>query len=122
MKRLGRDHFIALRSLDGGRWLQGQQFMWKFNREWRSVSFDEVPALDAVDRLIELGLAEQVVCCSECKRESFRLTEAGRAMVIRMNARPGERIDNAVVEPTKAPTSRGWFKQLIQVIAPRLQS
>jgi len=30
MERLGNDHFIALRSLAKSRWVQGQQFEWKF--------------------------------------------------------------------------------------------
>jgi len=117
MERLGNDHFIALRSLAKSRWVQGQQFEWKFNREWRLVSFGDVPAFDAVDRLMVLGLAEQVVCCSECKREVFQLTESGRAMVSRMNgstAEPSPQEQEASRDTVETPHSGGWFNRLAQ--------
>ncbi|HEJ2342739.1 TPA: hypothetical protein ACWLUJ_005708 [Pseudomonas aeruginosa] len=79
--RLGKDHFIALRSLVRGRWVQGQQFEWKYNREWRLVGFGDVPALDVVWDLMEMGLAEKSVCCEACQRDAFQITEKGRDIV-----------------------------------------
>lgn len=119
-ERLGNDHFIALRSLAKSRWVQGRQFEWKFNREWRVVNFGEVPALDAVDRLVVLGLVEQVVCCAGCKREVFQLTDSGRAMVSRMNGQPAQ-ISTGETSPAQAQThqSGGWFDRLAQVFTTR---
>ncbi len=123
MERLARDHFIAMRSLAKSRWVQGQKFEWKFNRQWRAVTYSEVPWLDAVYRLIEVGLAEQVECCPACKRVVFQLTESGRAMVARMNDAPVcARADDASPEATKAQHTPSWINRMGQVLTARLRS
>ena len=83
--RLVRDDFIALRSLANSRWLQGEGFIWRFNNGWRCATYSDVPALDAADRLVAMGLAEDAVCDCGCRRPMFQLTPRGRAFVERMN-------------------------------------
>lgn len=75
--RLCNDDFKALRSLARGRWVQGREIYWKFNRTWSCVPFSNA-ALDAAFRLIEMGLVENFVCCPACG-EVFQLTQAGHA-------------------------------------------
>lgn len=78
-KRLTKDQFIALRSLARGRWIQGQPIEWKTNRTWGIAKFGEVPALEAVDGLLGMGLAECSVCCDSCRRPTIQLTESGHS-------------------------------------------
>lgn len=107
---LCKDDFVLLRSLSRGRWVQGQKIEWRFNREWRFVSFKSVPALCAADRLGVLGLVEQVVCCLECTRVVFQLTDAGRDLAARIDGpkRPSCVDDSPQIE-AKVPQSEVWL-------------
>lgn len=106
--RLQRDDFIALRSLSQRMWRQGDTLRWKFNRTWRSVTFYDVPALDAAFRLVAMGLVEDTECCAGCRRPSFKLTTRGVAMVERMNSRP----QVVISEKAAAKPVGGIFGQL----------
>jgi len=86
-RRLTADDFIALRSLAQRRWMQGDRIDWKFNRSWRSVTVSDAPALEAADRLVAMGLAEETICCRGCSRAVIQLTEKGLAMVGRLDGR-----------------------------------
>jgi hypothetical protein len=108
--RLQQDDFIALRSLSKGMWRQGDMFDWKFNRTWRLASFGDVPALDAADRLVAMGLVEDTVCCAGCRRPSFKLTTRGIAMVGRINSRPRVEVDEKA--SAAAVPARGIVSQL----------
>lgn len=96
--RLQHDDFVALRSLSQRPWRQGDTFGWKFNRTWRSVSFGDVPALEAADRLIAMGLVERTVCCADCRLPAFKLTARGVTMIERINAKPREVFVKAAIE------------------------
>lgn len=105
--RLQQDDFTALRSLSQRMWRQGDTFGWRFNRTWHSVSFGEVPALEAADRLIAMGLAETTVCCADCRRPAFKLTARGIAMVGRINTTPRSEVaESPIAEPAKGLCAR----------------
>ncbi|MDH0342021.1 hypothetical protein [Chromobacterium haemolyticum] len=121
-KRLEADHFIALRSLARRRWLQGEKIEWKFNREWRSVTYWDVPALDVVYRLITMDLVEDIECSCGCRRDVFQLTEKGKAFVDRMNSH-STKTDAGLVEQLpiqeEKPPQTGWLNWLRQAFSTR---
>lgn len=88
--RLNKEQFVALRSLAKGRWVQGQQIEWKFNRSWRFVKFSKT-SLDAVFSLQLRGLATKGKCCLKCRRDVFLLTEAGLKFINEANS-PGQQL------------------------------
>jgi hypothetical protein len=110
-QQLSPEHFMALRSLAKSRWVQGQKIEWRFNREWRVVSIAEVPALDAADRLLALGLVEGTVCCIKCEREVFQLTDSGREFVSLMDGSSGVTSGKETSASTVVPTPKAgeWF-------------
>jgi hypothetical protein len=85
IRNLIADDFIALRSLAQASWIQSELILWKFNRTWCSVSFTDVPALEATNRLEKMGLVLHSNCCSDCLRAAIKLTDRGRAFCDRLN-------------------------------------
>lgn len=92
-ERLTKDHFIALRSLAKGRWVQGNPIEWKFNRTWLFVKVTKT-SLDAVDTLQTRGLAIKGKCCLKCKRDVYLLTEAGLDLVSQANSPTQRRVES----------------------------
>ncbi|RMM39235.1 hypothetical protein ALQ79_200766 [Pseudomonas amygdali pv. lachrymans] len=83
--RLTQDQFIVLRSLARGRWLQGNQIEWKFNRSWRFVNPSKT-SLDSAYSLQLRGLVTKGKCCLKCRRDVHMLTEAGLKFVSQANS------------------------------------
>lgn len=112
--RLHNDDFMALRSLARSRWEQGREIEWKINRRWQCTPYPSA-ALDAAERLIEMGLVERFVCCKNCG-EVFQLTEAGQARASQINRLPIVKAPDAAPQlPSKEnhmPSStKSFFKE-----------
>lgn len=114
-QRLTRNDFVALRSLAGGNWVQGQLIEWKHNRTWSFVPFPS-DALDAVFKLQGLGMVEQGICCEACKRETFSLTERGLKMSEQLiSAAPPSHSSVAVPDDARKGHGSTVFKRLLRL-------
>ncbi|WP_131815949.1 MULTISPECIES: hypothetical protein [Pseudomonas] len=111
--RLCNDDFIALRSLARGRWVQGREIEWKVNRTWLCMSFTSA-ALDAAFRLVQMGLAENFVCCPTCG-EVFQLTQAGRERASQIDREPVKAPDQPPKIEVRSAHSGGWLRGLMQL-------
>ncbi|MFC6478589.1 hypothetical protein ACFQDN_21730 [Pseudomonas asuensis] len=114
--RLCNDDFKALRSLARGRWVQSREIDWKINRTWTCIPLSDV-ALDAALRLVQMGFAENFVCCSACG-EVFQLTQAGQARAGQIDRGPVANIhDKAPQIEAQRPNAGRWFHRLAQLFS-----